>query len=201
MTPPAGRIRLRVWCLAAAVLAAAAAAKYSQNRHREAVRRDWLPSSWGLAPEQGAFHVGEQIRGGVYGLALWVSVGAVSLSVLAELGFDGSRGAAVRAWRGPFAELAFAAAAAGLLAYWLAPDAPDQFRRMGLIRDERLQGHFWLLGGSLLLVWLFRARPRPTTEPRCGACGYNLTANESGVCPECGTPVRPPRSGAEAARP
>jgi hypothetical protein len=23
----------------------------------------------------------------------------------------------------------------------------------------------------------------------CGACGYNLTANTSGVCPECGTPV------------
>jgi hypothetical protein len=24
---------------------------------------------------------------------------------------------------------------------------------------------------------------------RCSACGYNLTANASGVCPECGTPV------------
>ena len=26
---------------------------------------------------------------------------------------------------------------------------------------------------------------------RCPACGYNLTANTSGVCPECGTPVVP----------
>jgi len=26
-----------------------------------------------------------------------------------------------------------------------------------------------------------------TTEGHCTACGYDLTGNESGVCPECGT--------------
>jgi Flp pilus assembly protein TadB len=26
---------------------------------------------------------------------------------------------------------------------------------------------------------------------RCLACGYSLRGNTSGVCPECGTPVRP----------
>jgi rubrerythrin len=24
----------------------------------------------------------------------------------------------------------------------------------------------------------------------CPSCGYNLTGNESGICPECGTPAR-----------
>ena len=26
----------------------------------------------------------------------------------------------------------------------------------------------------------------------CIQCGYNLTGNESGICPECGRPIRPP---------
>ena len=26
-------------------------------------------------------------------------------------------------------------------------------------------------------------------EPICTACGYNLTGNESGMCPECGTTI------------
>jgi predicted RNA-binding Zn-ribbon protein involved in translation (DUF1610 family) len=30
-----------------------------------------------------------------------------------------------------------------------------------------------------------------TQEPCCRKCGYNLTGNVSGVCPECGTPVLP----------
>lgn len=36
-----------------------------------------------------------------------------------------------------------------------------------------------------------RHRQRGLQEAkRCKACGYNLTANTSGVCPECGSPVR-----------
>ena len=31
--------------------------------------------------------------------------------------------------------------------------------------------------------------PRPTS-PNCPKCGYNLTGNESGVCPECGLKLR-----------
>jgi hypothetical protein len=35
-------------------------------------------------------------------------------------------------------------------------------------------------------------RRRQLVEPEhCARCGYNLTANTSGVCPECGTPVKP----------
>jgi hypothetical protein len=33
--------------------------------------------------------------------------------------------------------------------------------------------------------WQFRNR-----ECRCPTCSYNLTGNTSGVCPECGTPVK-----------
>lgn len=32
-------------------------------------------------------------------------------------------------------------------------------------------------------------RSAERAEGSCGTCGYNLTGNVSGVCPECGTPV------------
>ncbi len=40
--------------------------------------------------------------------------------------------------------------------------------------------------------WLFsllRWQTLSSDEPLCLHCGYNLTGNESGVCPECSTPV------------
>ena len=36
------------------------------------------------------------------------------------------------------------------------------------------------------ILWRLDRRPR---EGHCLRCGYNLTGNESGVCPECSTPV------------
>lgn len=33
-------------------------------------------------------------------------------------------------------------------------------------------------------------RRRRTAAHRCAACGYSLTGNISGVCPECGTPFQ-----------
>jgi hypothetical protein len=36
------------------------------------------------------------------------------------------------------------------------------------------------------IVW---RRRRDPASPRCFRCGYNLTGNVSGRCPECGTPV------------
>jgi len=46
-----------------------------------------------------------------------------------------------------------------------------------------------LAAGGLAAAWLARARVRPGL---CGRCGYNLTGNVSGRCPECGTPTSPP---------
>jgi hypothetical protein len=51
--------------------------------------------------------------------------------------------------------------------------------------------------GYVLGVWLFVMGTSPYKPPRaymvepplCDNCGYNLTGNESGVCPECGTKV------------
>ncbi len=35
----------------------------------------------------------------------------------------------------------------------------------------------------------FPEPPRAEEYPRCVGCGYNLTSNVSGICPECGRPV------------
>jgi hypothetical protein len=41
------------------------------------------------------------------------------------------------------------------------------------------------------LLWTSRRESRPLRE-LCSVCGYSLTGNTSGVCPECGTPVPKP---------
>jgi hypothetical protein len=45
-------------------------------------------------------------------------------------------------------------------------------------------------------VWglcrLLRGKALVQDGSMCAKCGYNLTGNESGVCPECGTPCAPP---------
>lgn len=38
-----------------------------------------------------------------------------------------------------------------------------------------------------LLAWIDRVRPRPRYGD-CQICGFDLTCNTTGVCPECGTP-------------
>jgi hypothetical protein len=47
---------------------------------------------------------------------------------------------------------------------------------------------FVLLAVPTALLW-YRAR-RPIPPGHCQKCGYDLTGNVSGRCPECGTPVR-----------
>ena len=42
-----------------------------------------------------------------------------------------------------------------------------------------------------LLIGSIRA-PRRQRRGLCRSCGYNLTGNVSGRCPECGTPTTPP---------
>ncbi|HYO11257.1 MAG TPA: hypothetical protein VER17_19995 [Tepidisphaeraceae bacterium] len=47
------------------------------------------------------------------------------------------------------------------------------------------------IGGAA--VWRLARGPRVRRHGgRCAECGYDLTGNQSGVCPECGTPARPP---------
>ena len=50
----------------------------------------------------------------------------------------------------------------------------------------------WLLllavASPALWVWCASRPPQSPTE--CIKCGYNLTGNVTGICPECGVPVR-----------
>jgi len=55
---------------------------------------------------------------------------------------------------------------------------------------------FWVPTVVLGLLWVGMLslhqrlnRLRRRTMGLCGGCGYNLTGNESGVCPECGTTI------------
>jgi len=49
-----------------------------------------------------------------------------------------------------------------------------------------------LAAGGLAAAWLARCRIPPG---HCAGCGYNLTGNVSGRCPECGRPASPPAPG------
>jgi len=55
----------------------------------------------------------------------------------------------------------------------------------------------WLIGVMLSAYPLLRSwrrwRSRPCSYPACAKCGYNLTGNVSGVCPECGEKIVPKR--------
>lgn len=53
-----------------------------------------------------------------------------------------------------------------------------------------LPGYVALVVFALMLVVLPRRRIR--VPGRCSRCGYDLTGNVSGVCPECGARVRKP---------
>ncbi len=49
-----------------------------------------------------------------------------------------------------------------------------------------------VLAGVLTLILYRWDRPYP--PPCCWSCGYNLTGNVSGICPECGTRIPEPAS-------
>jgi uncharacterized paraquat-inducible protein A len=79
------------------------------------------------------------------------------------------------------------------------------------MREQAMMAGFWLLLICLicgfylvtLAIWLasyacpavanlvkyYRRRQR-RGKGLCLACGYNLTGNTSGICPECGEPLR-----------
>lgn len=51
----------------------------------------------------------------------------------------------------------------------------------------------FVTGFPLAIVLYMAGRPhddKPLDENECEHCGYNLTLNTSGQCPECGKPIR-----------
>ena len=67
---------------------------------------------------------------------------------------------------------------------------------------------YWLLIGLFAIlpcrrIVIHRRERQLAMLGRCASCGYDLTANVSGICPECGTPVQPnitPQTAAGSAR-
>jgi len=46
-----------------------------------------------------------------------------------------------------------------------------------------------LLAGIVSIGVARRRRPKSRATGRCSKCSYDLTGNQSGICPECGTPL------------
>lgn len=44
--------------------------------------------------------------------------------------------------------------------------------------------------GGAIGYWICLSLKRKQREGQCRTCGYNLTGNMSGVCPECGNYIR-----------
>ena len=80
-----------------------------------------------------------------------------------------------------------------------------------MVQIDSPRGRFWALPGAsyswpmiaiavphwltivLALAWMVIPSRRKTGEGRhCAECGYNLTGNESGKCPECGATMPMP---------
>lgn len=62
------------------------------------------------------------------------------------------------------------------------------------IKSESIRIPTWMIVLAFLLLPLWRegrrfAKRRRSHMNRCEKCGYNLTGNTSGTCPECGTAI------------
>jgi hypothetical protein len=87
------------------------------------------------------------------------------------------------AWRRDIGRVALAAVLTAALLVWLEPSAlPHAVERNAL--------RAWVIAGMLAIVMIVLPRRRVCRpDASCGKCGYDLTGNISGVCPECGTPT------------
>jgi hypothetical protein len=70
------------------------------------------------------------------------------------------------------------------LSWKLGPQAEELFE----IKRLEIPVYFFLLAFALPTYILFR-RDRRHPPGHCQNCGYDLTGNESGTCPECGTQI------------
>jgi hypothetical protein len=46
----------------------------------------------------------------------------------------------------------------------------------------------------LMIAFVRKGTQTPTQSQKCDVCEYDLTGNVSGVCPECGTRIKPART-------
>ncbi len=71
--------------------------------------------------------------------------------------------------------------------HWLWRFEVRSFRPYGWIVDVPLWAPFMVLVAATGMLWYFDRRRFPPDH--CQYCGYDLTGNVSGRCPECGTVV------------
>jgi len=69
----------------------------------------------------------------------------------------------------------------------LDPDPWGRYRRTDIHADQWIV--LGLIAATLITVVFTYRRKKPLPLGFCPTCGYNLTGNISGICPECGTPV------------
>jgi hypothetical protein len=77
---------------------------------------------------------------------------------------------------------------------------------MGMSSWELRSGIAYLVSALMGLYLLFGGRwivnlAIPSNRPYCHECGYELTGNITGLCPECGTPNLPPERTASTSSP
>ena len=73
-------------------------------------------------------------------------------------------------------------------------------RQQSFLRQYR----FPLWAGLIVLTvptWIGWRRTRHRPHGSCRTCGYNLTGNTSGICPECGTQCLTPADGGRCEKP
>ena len=93
----------------------------------------------------------------------------------------------LRAHRRLIAELMLAVAVMYTVACLAIPTSGGRLLRQ-FVGNESLLWAIGMLATSPVIGWASSRLPA-LIYPHCAQCGYNLTGNVSGVCPECGTPV------------
>ncbi len=79
-----------------------------------------------------------------------------------------------------------------LAASWIALYLTDAFRPLKQTSDySRLPIGLAMAAISVVAMYATRRGRIDESSARCAACGYDLTGNESGTCPECGSAVPP----------
>ncbi len=117
-------------------------------------------------------------------VAQWWHIGYVRQSVMAVL----LPNDIFIAWIG---DAAFLSPTPGLHVQQRIDDQLFSFSTTGSSRHSLFRLPHWLLLGAAagMTGFLFLIDHRRILPGHCQSCGYNLTGNVSGVCPECGKPA------------
>lgn len=76
----------------------------------------------------------------------------------------------------------------GVISIFLAPESLSAL----ILSPVGLVTPAVVLAGIAFVVIVAWLRRREYPEGACQTCGYNLSGNVSGICPECGTPIPAP---------